>query len=1249
LQGKPEKMVVKVLNGRTETFHTAPVDVVITSLDSTFKRRITAFTADNVTGDLEAVEWRRLASSWRHLRDIPFADLGSRRKVDVLIGIDNADLHLAWQEVQGAPGEPIARRTPIGWTCIGRIGREDEEMQGRAFFCHTCQDSVADTIKKLLELEDAVDLRTAQQLPAKSEALVAVQQTLKRVESGYEVGIPWRQDAPQLPSNREAAERRLVSTERRLIKEPELGAAYNAVLDGYLKKGYIRKVDEADESAKEEWLLPHFAVVRPDKATTKVRVVFDGAAQHQGICLNDVMHPGPKLQNDLLQVLLRFRRGAIAVACDIEEMYLRIQLQPEDRNRFRFLWRNLDQTRQPEKYEFQRVVFGASSSPFLAQYVTQEHARRHQNAYPLAAATILRATYMDDSLDSADSEPEAIRLYNELVELWAKAGMRARKWLSNSRELLRLIPEQERAAGTKQVLCNTPVTSKALGVRWSASDDSLAVAVDGDWKEDVTTKRQLLRVIARLFDPCGFVAPFAVRGKILLQEVWQQGSDWDDHLDPTISATASRWAAELPELQQIGVARCLRPASSESEELHVFVDASQAAFGAVAYLRTLQNSQATVRLVASKSRVAPVTACSIPRLELMAAVLGVRLAMLITQALDIEMKSTVFWTDSANVLWWIRGKSRTFKPFVANRVAQIHELTSSHQWRHVPTKVNPADVVSRGCGASELVRCHVWWNGPEFLHLDVEQWPPRLLPEAPADQEKRRGTATVDVQASAATTLFGEYEKSNWRLDPERFSSFQRLRRTTAWVMRFLRNCRMPGEKRQHGELSIEELQEAEEHLLRTAQQEAFSSEITALRAQRSLPPSSPLRCLQPMLDSTGVARVDGRLKFSQLPYQARHPVILPRKSWTTQLIIQQYHEQGHGGTNQTLAALSEKFWVMSAREAIRECERRCATCRMKRARPGEQQMAPLPDARLRHSLRAFTYTAVDYGGPCITIQGRGKRRKKRYLALFTCLETRAVHLEMAASLDADDFLKAFFRMMDRRGVPKEMFSDNGGNFIKGEKELRQLWSSDKDRIQRAATTRGIRWHFQPPAAPHFGGAHEVMIKAAKRAILVILGDADVTDEELMSAFTGAEALLNSRPLTYQTANAQDDEPLTPNHFLHGQAGGRFAPEIDTTEATAPRRRWRRVQELVRHVWRRWMREWLPGLNPRKRWADAQKDLQVGDVVLAIKADSPRGHWPLGRVTEIYPGRDGRVRVAKVQVGDTSFVRPVTKLCVIGD
>ena len=299
----------------------------------------------------------------------------------------------------------------------------------------------------------------------------------------------------------------------------------------------------------------------------------------------------------------------------------------------------------------------------------------------------------------------------------------------------------------------------------------------------------------------------------------------------------------------------------------------------------------------------------------------------------------------------------------------------------------------------------------------------------------------------------------------------------------------------------------------------------------------------------------------------------------------------------------------MSGREEFRDWEKESTDCQRRKVKASKQIMAPLPLIRLRSSLRAFTQTTVDFGGPFITIQGRRTRRQKRYLCLFTCMASRAVHLEMAYALDTDSFLNAFYRMTNRRGLPKEMLSDNGSNFIGANKELQELVRQlDQERITKSTANKGVKWYFNPPLAPHFGGAHEAMIKEAKRAVNAILDDADITDEEIMTAFTEAEALYNSRPLTYQSANPEDDVPLTPNHSLFGQIGGQFAPESVDETTFNPRKRWRRVQELVRHFWHRWIREWLPALNIRKKWQRTERDLKVGDIVLVISPNTPRGY-----------------------------------------
>ena len=297
-------------------------------------------------------------------------------------------------------------------------------------------------------------------------------------------------------------------------------------------------------------------------------------------------------------------------------------------------------------------------------------------------------------------------------------------------------------------------------------------------------------------------------------------------------------------------------------------------------------------------------------------------------------------------------------------------------------------------------------------------------------------------------------------------------------------------------ELSLEEVSDAENYIIKEMQKKEFNEEYTSIVKKKELPKHSKLLGLCPKLDSEGIIRSDGRLTYAEfLPYDVRYPIILPRKNWVTKLIIKHYHELGNhiAGTNQTLASLSTRFWIIAAREAILEWEKECAMCQKRKAKVAQQIMAPLPLNRLTTSLRAFAKVAVDFGGPFMTVQGRGKPRQKRYLCLFTCLASRAVHLEMAYGLDVDSFLNALNRMINRRGVPEEILSDNGTNFVAANKELCEIICKDP-KVQANTTSKGIKWTFNPPYAPHFGGVFEIMIKSAKRAITAILKNADVKE-----------------------------------------------------------------------------------------------------------------------------------------------------------
>ncbi|XP_064619459.1 uncharacterized protein LOC135482907 [Lineus longissimus] len=519
---------------------------------------------------------------------------------------------------------------------------------------------INDNLRAFWEIENVskVDEGRAPLNESDRKVLQNARSSIKLVEDKYQVAIPWKgQLYPEMANSSEIAEKRLMSTENKLLKHPEIAKSYCQVIQQYQGKGFIKKIkqseeDRDDEKKSHQWYLPHFPVLRPDKATTKTRIVFDASAKVAGDSLNDKINMEPKIQNELFEVLLRFRRHPVAIVCDIAEMYLQITLEEEDKRYHRFLWRDLDRTRDPEIFEFQRLVFGINSSPFLAQLVSQEHARAHRKQYPRAAETILKSTYMDDSLDSVNDDEEGKKLYRDLSALWKGAGMHARKWLSNSPEVLAIITDEDRASEINLEEGYLP-SEKVLGVLWKAEEDAFAYQLTPPAADLKLTKRSLLRRIATIFDPLGLMSPYVIQGKIIMQDVWMCGVEWDEELPEKIEKKAWDWIVEITELARARIPRCLQRAEEMTGfQLHTFGDASKDAYGAVVYARsTYASGMVATRIVASKTKVAPLTSVGIPRLEMMAAVLRLQLSLSIVAALDNNVKEVNFWSDSQNVLW----------------------------------------------------------------------------------------------------------------------------------------------------------------------------------------------------------------------------------------------------------------------------------------------------------------------------------------------------------------------------------------------------------------------------------------------------------------------------------------------------------------------------------------------------------------------------------------------------------------------
>eukprot|EP00117_Sycon_ciliatum_P022619 scpid12577/ scgid5257/ len=555
-----------------------------------------------------------------------------------------------------------------------------------------------------------------------------------------------------------------------------------------------------------------------------------------------------------------------------------------------------------------------------------------------------------------------------------------------------------------------------------------------------------------------------------------------------------------------------------------------------------------------------------------------------------------------------------------------------------------------------------WWTGPAFLSKPTSTWPSKhIVPPAELPGQLKREITMVATTQELPTS----------RLHPDHFSSWDHLVRITAWCRRFVNNARrrstqaaspeiatksitLPtGRNVSVPELTVSELWSAKCVWISLAQREVYGRTFADVTGGKGLSASSPLQKLQPVLDATsgvGVLKVNGRLRTAHhLPPGIRTPVILPRSHRTTKLIIAAADANANHavGTNHLLSLLAGEYWIVKGKAAVKEHRSKCILCRKRYVKTATPAMAPLPNFRTSGPQQPFAKVGVDYAGPFHTRQGRGRSQAKRYVCVFTCLLTRACHFELVYSLDTAGFLLALSRFTKRRGVPQKMVSDNGTNFVAADQELRAAVKSlDNSRLAAEMTSRGISWAFNPPRAPHFGGVFEVMVKSMKRVLQGVLYRADLTDEELHTALVNAEDLINSRPLCTMTSDVEDLQPLTPQHFLVGHANSTMAAEVNITTETQvhPRKRWEVVQRIIDDVWKRWLKEIVPKLNVQVKWLQKQRNVQEGDVVLVMDEHTARSHWPLGRVTEVYPGKDGIVRVVKVKVAERFYKRAVHRL-----
>ena len=1182
-------------------------------------------------------------------------------EIDILIGANYLCNFVSTESIQ-VSRFLRAIRTNLGWVLNGSVDGDGDEQNSvhltSVQTLHVQEETVQEfqiQVQKFWEIEDC-------DVPEEKFDAEKFKQLIQFDGERYTVPLPFLPGMMEtLPTNYASSLKRLSSITRKLDGNPEMRERYNEVIRRQESENKIERVHDIPRQGKVHFL-PHHPIEKLDRETTKTRVVFDGSDGNPS--LNDCLDKGENLVPLLFDVLIRSRFYKVALISDIKEAFLNVGLNKEFRDFVRFLW--YDDVHNPEQrniimYRFTRVLFGVNASLWLLVIVIHKHLEKYTDKDPEFVKYVLRCLFVDDNVGGADDSTAAFELYTKLKRIFLEAGFDLRKWCSNDSKLVQQIKESEAAQnqddGATDVV--TKLTMKTLGVTWNVANDKYEISTKGIFSEgrDIKiTKRNVLKIIASVYDPVGIIALITVTFKIFFQQLTQMKISWDRVLSVELQVEWMKILEMLEDDTNFQIRRYVFQSHKLKEMgnivIHGFCDASDVAYSAVIYVVGEIKDEIISCFVTSKTKVAPIKKISTPRLELCSCLLLANLMFKVIQALDgvVNVSSKVCWNDSVDALCWIKNPDKRRMVFIENRVRKIRMLTPPEVWRYIPTDVNPADVASRGIRTRRAVQKEFskWMSGPALLLQPPEDWPKDLSAENEAEpDEKVTVNCVLDTEYEVVCLHITCEEtrkkiqkvrvqkRPNLReiIDIERFSCLWKLLRVTAWVLRAVAKFKSFFPKLNSEEtlankfLSTNEIQVAERTWIVTVQRE-FDNRSKQLNNTLGIG-----------LDKNGVLTCRGRMENADLTVQQKHPILIPGESHFARLIIRDAHlRTAHGGPKDTLVELRSLYWVTKARTVVRQVLHRCPRpCkRLEGLAFKSVEASQLPTFRVQRSY-PFANTGVDYLGPALVRQvyDHDNVMHKVWIVLYTCAVTRAVHLDLVPDLSASAFLRSLKRFIGRRGVPNLMISDNATCF-----------KNEEVRLNEELLRLRVKWQFIAEASPWWGGFWERLVQTVKKSLRKVLFRASVSYEELQTTIVEVEGIVNSRPLTY--AYGDDvEEILTPSHLLLGRRLlSTFEEPFDdgsTVEIAVLTKRMKYLKSLSEHYWKRFRDEYLLELRSHHtQGKDPERTAEIGEVVV-IHGTNKRNDWRLGKIISLNAGSDGRIRSAIVRTFDGSKSRYIRR------
>ena len=1285
LQGYDIDLTMNLAGDNTSrTTQERTVTFQLHSLDGEYEGpTIEAHTIKKIVGDMRPIKFD--PREYPHLANIDFNE-SYPQDDDIPVHCMVGEPYFSYLQVGGPVTaelqDPAAQLTRLGWCLTGNNPQEapgDERPNVHVNFYKVSVRAEPIRLDRFFDIEHlGISTKDNELTLEENEAVEQMKRktVYNEEEQRYYTGILWKKDPKGiLNNNKNKALGVLRAMDQKVyskIDKAELRAMYRELVDNdYAEVVPPEEIDVTNDDDRFVYYLETHPVIREEKASTKIRLVMNAASQQGGrggASLNSCVHTGPNLLPTVGEVLLRFRQKKHAFLLDIRKAFYSVKLHKKARDTVRWVFRDPD-TGKIVVLRNTGLVMGMCTSSFQTSYCINHSAKRHEVKLPEAAKTIRKSTYMDDCSKSVTSVDSGRRLIAQINEILQSGNFKPHKFSATDPNML---------ADLDPAIVTDKKRIKTLGVTWDVEKDNFILQIHDGVVEKKTdyTLREILRVGASCFDPQGIMAPFILQYKFILAKVWEEAEKvkcYDDAVSTELKKAWEAWITQLPLLRNFTIPRWF--GWEEGSDLYIacFGDASSQAYGAVAYSVVKdKDGNIVTQLLMSKSRNAPkelkgekaTRMQTIPRLELLASLLAARLATYVATALEIQ--EVKCFTDSRITLQRLMRGKNPWKQWVAKRIEEVLDLTKVKDWRFVRTAENPADLASRGCSLEDLngPQREFWFHGPSFLKKPESEWEPQPPPvrsdeDREIDSKEERTLVTALKMTEARPT---DTPEARLRALEKKFSGFEKILRITVLCGRIKtrtfwrsftrwRNSPAEAEEEIFHFANSGEFAAAIKFWIKIAQEESFAQEKSDLKESRAVAKNSTLTKFLPELDDEELIVCSSRLKLQkETPARKALPWILPKHNSIVEKFILMLHTRAlHAGPKQLLYYLNRQFVLQGGREEVRRIIHLCKTARCRNPTPVDPRMAPLPSQRIDER-QPFTCVSTDMFGPFLVRHEcqekdcpHSRAPAKVYGLIFTCMATRAVHVELLEDMSTETFLQALRRMIARRGHTAYIYSDNAKSFLAAKAELNRLSEAFNWRTVVNETQRyNITWEFSDPYASHQNGVTERMIGVVKKSLKISLQNSLLTFRQLEVLLAETESMVNGRPLDY-VREGDKYLPVTPAQLCLGRnialppVVARFKRNEEAPNFVG---QWRQRGALLKSFWRRFNQDYLAHLVCTKKWhGRTPVQLQAGDVVLLKDPSMGTNEWKMARVKTLYEGKDGLVRSADVALPSGSIVR----------